>query len=309
MNYPDNEEIRGLMQTINSWIKLNPKKFTIKELDYDLCLKTREDRYNRSYAIKYLVEHNIIETGDNRSTYVPIDKTLEPLNVKNANTSEVDLWLPLGIHELFRCMEGNIIVIAGETNAGKTALVLNILKNNRKHMDVNYFNSEMSAAEYKHRLESFTNTTIDDWKDIKAYYRLENFHHVIKPGRGVLNVIDYLEVVDDFFAVGKMISKIHAKLNGAICVIAIQKKTGSEFGVGGEMTTHKARLVLNVSPGKIQIQKLKIPKAYDNGKEIDTNKRSSPIPTLYFKLINGSKIVMIDWKEHEKIYRREKKYA
>jgi len=83
----------------------------------------------------------------------------------------------------------------------------------------------MGLSELRMRLELFENCTKDLWKQVRFYERSENFDDVIDPNG--INIIDYLEVLDDFWKVGQQIKAIHDKLKNGIAVIAIQKNKGA----------------------------------------------------------------------------------
>ena len=66
----------------------------------------------------------------------------------------------------------------------------------------------------------------------KGYDRASGFADAIVPDE--INIIDYLEVSDNFFAVGGEIRDIFDKLRGGVAVIALQKKLNADMGRGGE---------------------------------------------------------------------------
>ena len=154
-------------------------------------------------------------------------------------------------------MPGNIIVIAGEPNAGKTGLILNIIRENMHRFKIHYFNSEMGRGELKRRLSKFDGVPLSAWKQMKAWERSGNFADVIKPGKGNVNVIDFLEIHDNFYEMGKHFLDIHNKLKGAVAIVAIQKNPGSDLGLGGGRSLEKARLYLSMSQGVLKIVKCK----------------------------------------------------
>jgi len=183
---------------------------------------------------------------------------LEPIDYTDASTSVefVKFWLPFKLHDYVGILPGNIIIIAGAPNAGKTALIMNILKNNRNNFkDIHYFNSEVDKEELKLRLGKF-DIGLNDW-GMKAWVRASDFSDVIRPGRGNLNVIDFLEVHDEFYKVGQYIKDIHSKLDGAIAVIALQKNAGQDNGLGGFRSMEKARLTISMDNGKMKVTKAK----------------------------------------------------
>ena len=59
--------------------------------------------------------------------------------------------------------------------------------------------------------------------------------------------VDYLEAPNgDFTMLRNSIREIYDALDTGVAIVAIQKKTSSEYGVGGEGTLEKARLALNL---------------------------------------------------------------
>ena len=100
----------------------------------------------------------------------------------------------------------------------------------------------------KKRLTKFDDIVLSDW----CFYpmeRNENFADVIQPGKGKINIIDFLELYDNFYEISGKLADIHKKLNGAIAIVALQKNPGNDFGLGGYRSLEKPRLALAVSPG------------------------------------------------------------
>jgi hypothetical protein len=244
-------------EKIKKWVKSSPGEFSVRDVDYDLGFSTPEQKIARTAVLeKFVAEKVLSREGKHRGVYRPYQAALESMDFKTADDKFLPLWLPMGIHKMVGIMPGNIVVLAGEANAGKTAMMLNIIKSNMNKFDVHYFNSEMGAGELKSRLSKFEGLSLDDWT-FNAYSRDSDFADVVFTGEKSLNIIDFLEVHDDFYLVGEKIKQIHLALNGGIAIIAIQKNKGSEFAVGGNRTMEKARLVVNVEPGKFKITKAK----------------------------------------------------
>ncbi len=126
----------------------------------------------------------------------------------NSETETSDIWLPFNLNRMVEIMPGNIILIAGEPNAGKTGLLLNVIRNNMHKVEIHYFNSEMGGSELKKRLSLFDDILLHQWK-FKAWERADNFSDVIKSGRGKINIIDFLEIHDEFYKVGGQLAEIH----------------------------------------------------------------------------------------------------
>jgi len=179
---------------------------------------------------------------------------------------------------------GNIVIIAGEMNAGKTGFLLNVVRDNMDKWKVHYFNSEMGETEFKIRLSKFPDMQEEDWK-LTAYNRNGAFADVIVPDD--LNIIDFMECYDEFWRIGGWIRDIHTKLRKGLAVIAIQKKEGLVFGRGGDMTAEKARLYLSVSHDwSRRVGVLKIVKAKNFKGEINPNGYVQE-----FKLVQGARFI------------------
>jgi len=246
-------------------------------------MTTRNDMKAVNMALKRLCDEKILEKTDRSGEFRIVDQDCMPFDWINADERYIDLWLPLGLGDICGVLPGNILVFAGAKDAGKTAFMLNIAKENRYRYKVHYFNSEMGPSEFKMRVNKFTDVSVDQWKDVSVYERSHSFSDVIKPGNGTLNIIDYLEAPDEVWKIGGWIKKIHSKLNGALAVIAIQKKIGQDLGRGAEFSMEKARLYVSLDYGKAKIISCK------------NFKPESPMgnPRGYqcnFKLVDGCKI-------------------
>lgn len=154
------------------------------------------------------------------------------MNFIDAPTETLDLRLPFGIHKMVETYPGNILVLAGFQNAGKTAFLLNTVYGNMRKFDVHYFNSEVGDTELRKRLDMFTDIALSDWT-FTPYERSDDFADVIRPGKGKLNIIDYLEMHTNFFEISGRLAEIHKRLDGAVAIVAIQKNPGSDMGLGG----------------------------------------------------------------------------
>jgi hypothetical protein len=151
----------------------------------------------------------------------------------------------LGVEEFFNTRPGNIVVVAGTQDAGKTAFMLKLAEMNMSRMPVRYLSSEMGASELKSRLAIF-NTPMEAWS-VDFRERSSNFADVVTP-KG-LTIIDFLEMHDTFYEVAKHLTDIHNKLDGGVCVVALQKDPKAGLGRGGTFSLEKPRLYINLDAG------------------------------------------------------------
>ncbi|SOB60618.1 protein of unknown function [Pseudodesulfovibrio profundus] len=230
------------------WLNAQPQgEFTAWVFGSELGLNAFPEV--RDTVLSDMVTMNLIEPfGDVRGRYRPVKRDCRPMDWHNAITDYYPIWLPLEIHRICGVQKKNVVVVAGETNAGKTALVVetihkNLKQNGGSHERINLFNSEMGDGELRARLLNMDNNP-SNWAGLEAFERTRDFHQVIDPDG--FNVIDYLEISDKFYLVGKMIQQIHEKLNNGIAIVCIQKSKGLDFARGGEFGLEKSRLAISL---------------------------------------------------------------
>ena len=72
-----------------------------------------------------------------------------------------------------------------------------------------------------------------------------------------MNLIDYIEMHDNFYEIAGIMSKLHDKLDGALLVAAIQKDPNAKYGRGGSFTQEKPVLSVSLDQGVATISKCK----------------------------------------------------
>jgi hypothetical protein len=233
-----------------------------------------------------LVSEKVIEPVKKKGDgwFKRIDK-LEETNWFDVEVKPIKLYYPFGIDSLVYTLPKSIVVIAGASDAGKTAFILNFLDKNCEKHKINYFSSEMGPMEIKDRLNKF-NYPSTYWKGKFSFYECaSSFSQYVKPDD--INIIDYLEI-EDFTQVAVQIRDIFDKLNTGVALISIQKKFNADLARGAELSMEKARLYINMDQGVLKIRKAK-------------NWRTEVNPNgLYkeFKLLKGHQFTDVsDWKK------------
>lgn len=278
---------------VKEWVAVTKGWFSVTSCYNELQAVTMEDKGTVRQNLIRLRDARQIEPDPKRNGfYRRIELECEEIDWRNAPTDDMPVKFPLDIHDLVNIYPSNIIIVAGESNAGKTAFLLNFIKLNMANYTIHYFNSEMGASELKIRLGLFKD--VDEWR-FKAWERSDNFIDVIKPDD--INVIDFLDVTDEFWKVGSVIKGIHEKLKGGLAIIGLQKnegrydiKTGKwvdrDLGRGGALSIEKPRLYLSMGHGRIKVTKAKNWKGNKNPNGL----------VREFKLYSGSEFVPIsDW--------------
>lgn len=234
------------------WVKVDGRAFSILNASKDPGTILRLISKMELYVKAGYLEH----FGDRRGWYRPRTNQLEEIDFVNAVEDPLEIWLPFELSDLVEIHEGNVIIFSGIPNSGKTAMFLNIIRENRHRFNCHYFSSEMGGGELKKRLDKFPDMGIDDW-NFKAYRRSEKFQDVIQPKAANLNIIDFLEVHDEFYMVGKRIKEIHDRLDGSVAIIGLQKNPGQDTGLGGYRMMEVTRLAVALDSGRVKITKAK----------------------------------------------------
>jgi len=287
-------EHRHWKEEVKEWIVVSDSYWNVRTIYNELGAVSKNDKGAIRYAINFYKNEGLIESWKNKGYgwYRRKETDLIEIDWQNADENPLGIRLPLGLDEMVNLYNGDIFIIAGESNAGKSAMCLNLVELNMDEWECQYLSSELNGAKLKKRISLF-DTPMELWR-MPAYDRHDNYHDALLPN--AINVVDFLMVTDDFWKVGTQIKEVHFALRktGGIAVIALQKDPNKEFGRGGDITRELASLYITLSqPGRAKIIKLK-----------DWRVESNPNQKVCdYKLVNGSKFIpSTPWhhKEDEK---------
>ncbi|MBT9175558.1 MAG: hypothetical protein DDT22_01238 [candidate division WS2 bacterium] len=275
---------------VEEWVLSTSGHFLSTDVYKCLDLSTRQERKNVSEILRRLVKQGVIEKwGDKNGCFRVVDTESQNIDWYNTQIDIINIKYPFGIEQYVHTMPKNIIVCAGSPNAGKTAFMLNIIAMNMDKFKINYFSSEMGAMELRGRLQKF-DFSISKWRFV-AKERSGNFADVIKPEE--INIIDFMELTEDFWKIGGMIKAIHDKLTTGIAIIALQKAPGAIMARGGVGSLEKPRLYLTMEAGRIKIEKGK------NWAQENVNPNGL---MCSFKLVQGCKFIQTtEWHKEEEL--------
>ncbi len=282
-----NEGFEGnLASEIKQFIQEIQAPITNQELDREFGLTTRQQKKYRSVVMTRLEKNKIIRKDKrNPCKWCKVNIDIDFIDLHSTNPDPFTINLPLSLKEVVRLPKKCIIVLAGTSNAGKTALAIEFIKQNlNQKYPILYLMSEMGSSEYKQRvLNACSNSgpSLKEWNaKVKAASISFNFSQTIEQHNpNGFTVIDYLEEVDgEYYKITSHIRDIYDALDEGIALVCLQKHSKSAVGRGGEGTSEKARLYMTLDKlaeaDESTISALKIYKAKDyvgrnpNGKEI-----------------------------------------
>lgn len=213
---------------------------------------TKKAVYNRlRYLSKEKVPPILKKTG---KQYRIIDREADVINWKNADpTAFFDMDFPFDLHKYIRLHKRSVMIVGGVSSEGKTTFAHNVISLNMGKHEIALFDSENSDEELANRFQHYPN--YEEWPDDFVKDRSSNFSDVILPDG--LNIVDYLEIQDNFWLVGRYIREIRDALKTGVAIILLQKGEGSNLPIGREFSRHLARVVVTIDKGVLTIIKAK----------------------------------------------------
>ena len=261
------QQKRNFQQEVTDAVNFREKGIIgIGDIYNDLKVIEAADKTACRMAVNRLVARQILEKidGGRSGSYRRIDNSADETKFLTEPKGEFKIHLPLELHTMCKIFPHNIIIIAGSKSSGKTSFMLNIALDNQNKHKVIYLNSEMGDEEFTERMVKLGCNSPADIK-FKCYQKSSNFQDSIN-GDKAIHIIDFLEIHDKFYEIGKSIKQIHDKLREGIAIIGIQMKGGEHLGRGGDFSKEVSRLYLsldydvNVRCTKVRIEEMKSPK-------------------------------------------------
>ena len=138
--------------------------------------------------------------------------------------------------------EGDLILISGQSNFGKTQLCLAFCAENIDSSPVLMGNEYTTldgepSARFLNRIDNM------DWvewidgnnqeKFVLLPVREDYAEHIVK---GKINIIDWINLPGEYYMISPVMEGIKRELGRGIGIIAIQKNPGVEYGRGGNLT-------------------------------------------------------------------------
>jgi hypothetical protein len=230
--------------------------FTVRDVWEIVCEKIPNAKRDYVKRILNRIAHrgDIAPYGNKGGTYIKVDKTKNLLNPFDAVSQDHPVMLPMGLNSLVKIHPKGLIVVAGGSNAGKTAFMLNAVKLNlevKNPSRIVYFSSELGEEMLRVRIEQMG--LLERWREAHDAGYLDfvewrsNNLNLVEPD--AINIIDFIsyDLGGEFFQVGLVIGEICKRLNRGVAFVAIQKPPGRSLGYGGDITQHYASLYVALS--------------------------------------------------------------
>ncbi|MFH2033654.1 MAG: bifunctional DNA primase/polymerase [Candidatus Margulisiibacteriota bacterium] len=224
-----------------------------------LQVSTRQEKKTISQILSRLCVEGLIEkTGRIAGEFRIVSKDYDVLDANEIPAGKpLDIRLPFYLDHYVEILPGDLIVIAGTPNAGKTAILLDTIAHNMAVWECWYFSTELGPAAWARRRDKREPAV--DWK-FKFVHGFSNYEDIIKPD--AMNFIDYVEQNEgEAYKIPGLLAKIQRKLRKGVAFVALQKNQGMEWGIGGQQTKAKPALFLTVEANYPQGARMRVVKA------------------------------------------------
>jgi hypothetical protein len=180
--YNDKPEERNIAAEVREYVATLTGSFSTQQMYSDLAIRDHQDKTTARVALHGMKGSIIEADGERAGCYRIISDRLQEMDLENVCLDSLDLWLPFDLHNYVSVLPGNLIVVAGGPDAGKSAFLLNAIKRNVDRWQCHYFNSEMGPEELRKRLDLFGDFPRKH-KNFHAYERSSDFQDVIRTGK------------------------------------------------------------------------------------------------------------------------------
>jgi len=147
---------------------------------------------------------------------------------------------------------GDIVVIGGVSNAGKSALALNFLAENIDVHPCVLMGSEYVELDgepdprFKRRLKNidWVEWTVDGESKFDLLPVDKDYEDAVVPNK--INIIDWIDLSDNFFQIHQVIKDIKLGIGKGIAIIVLQKNEEKTLAVGGTFSKNLAQFYFTI---------------------------------------------------------------
>ena len=277
------------------------REVSLKYLRDELRIDPNSPAWNglREY-LRQLTDKKIVKPSGRNDGIYKVIRRVNPVSVFGAQRfppiqivfpKDFDTGMEMEFSEHLVIRQGDLILLSGMSNQGKTTLCLNfagenidqhpILMGNEYTTIDNLPNSRFMDRLDKMSWVEWVNGTGED-KFVLLPVREDYAEHIVKDK---INIIDWINVsTGEHYMIGSILEGIKRELGKGVAIIAIQKAEGAVAGRGGQFTKDFADIELLID---------KMPNSFDAIMTLGKVKESTkPImgKTYAYHIVGGVKI-------------------
>ena len=236
------------------------QKITIGEIRHELKIDKEDKSFDAIRVIMFrLAQDGVVKPTGKRSEYKVIKKVKPvpifsvqrerrpPFKLMFPKDRTTEMEFPFAERVVIR--EGDCILLAGQSNFGKTTLAMNFLGENIDQYPVllgnEFTRDDEPEARFLDRLDTmnwveWTNGDGMDKFTVLPVY--EDFaENIIKDK---INIIDWINLPGEYYMISSVMEGVKRAVGKGIAVVVLQKNEGVDYGRGGALTKDFADLEL-----------------------------------------------------------------
>jgi len=263
---------------------------TIKEMMGDLQIKEEQQRAFRMMLSRLCADGTKgikIKTIGSKSGLYKILTNITPINtLVIPNSKPIDITFPYGIddvsgfgfEQILEVDEGDVLVIAGDSNSAKTAWVINMLAANMDKFPCVLMGNEYARIDNQLSPKFVRRMKRMDWVNWEneagqlKFIILpvnEDYEDWVQPGK--INFIDWIDIEENLWLIGRIIKRIKHAVGNGVAIIVLQKGRGQILGRGRDWGLQMADFYVAIDPlgqyqRRLTVQKAKATKGYLDGR-------------------------------------------
>ena len=275
------EDVRGFLKPYVG------QKITLSELRYELKIERADKSFDGVRTIMFrLIEDGTVKTLGRKGEFKVIKRAKPvpvfsiqrerkpPFNLIFPKDFDTGMEFPFADSVVIR--EGDCILLAGQSNYGKTALAVNFLGEDIDQNPVllgnEFTSSDEPTPRFLNRLDAM------DWvewidKDGQDKFTLlpvyEDFAENVIKDR--INIIDWINLPGEYYMISPVMEAIKRAVGKGLVVVVLQKNPGLDYARGGNPSKDFADLELlidrhNSAESRITVGKCKESTALVSGR-------------------------------------------
>ncbi len=231
--------------------KIQGQRITLRELRGEFNIQPGSKSFDAVRNIMFqLAEQREVRPIGHRGEYKVVTQ-VQPVKVSGKIRREpIELFFPRDFDTMMEMdfagdiviREGDLILLSGQSNYGKTTLCMNFCGENIEKQPVlmgnEYTNIDGEPApRFLTRLDDmdWVNWTNGDGSDnfVLLPVREDYAEHIVKDK---INIIDWINLPTELYMISSVMESIKRELGKGVGIIAIQKAEGTTAGRGGQFT-------------------------------------------------------------------------
>jgi len=261
---------------VDRWLEVHRgETFDLDLICRQLQITERENRHFVVQKLSYEIQTGKLEKSNRIYRYINKDKDI--IDWYNSNIdSTINIKWPkgrdgtkFGFDGCVCISPGDIIVVAGVSNMGKTTFAQNFLWENMDTYPCVLMGNEYTPVKFKRRISRMTwnDPIIDGKPKFELIKRLENWADIVEPDK--VTIIDWIALpANELYNIGHVIQGIQSKVGNGIALIVLQKDEASNLGRGRAFSEELASLYLTIDKGRMSVRKAKEWFQHDPNREV-----------------------------------------